>query len=331
LVNKANENGVLVIAEVHEGALAGLSTELLGLARRLVDGGLGGKVSAALLGNGQSGISSQLGEFGADTVYLAEDASLAPYQSESWLPVVQQIVGQASPALVLVGQTSIGRDLAPMLAFRLDTGVSMDTMEIAYEGGTLRLTRPAYGGNARAVLTPVNLPVVATVKAKSQEPLAQQPGRSAEVANVSVTPAQPRTRVISQEKAKVEGIRIEDANVVVSGGRGLGSADGFLQIEALADAFGGAAGASRAACDLGWYPPSKQVGLTGTTVSPEVYVAVAISGASQHMAGMSGSKNIIAINKDPDANMVKVSRFAVIADYKQILPPLIEEVKRLKS
>ncbi len=327
----ANESGVLVIAEVHEGVLAGLSTELLGLARQLVDGGLGGKVSAALLGSGQSNVTGALGEFGADTVYLADDASLAPYQAESWLPAVQQIVQQANPALILIGQTSIGRDLAPLLAFRLNTGVSMDTVDVKAEGGTLHMTRPAYGGNARAVFSPVNLPAVATVKAKSQEPLEQQPGRSAEVVNVAVSPSQPRTKVLGQEKAKVEGIRLEDANVVVSGGRGLGSPDGFQQIEALADAFGGAAGASRAACDLGWYPPSKQVGLTGTTVSPELYVAVAISGASQHMAGMSGSKNIVAINKDPDANMVKVARFAVIGDYKQVVPPLTEEIKRLKS
>lgn len=327
----ANESGVLVIVEIHEGAVAGVSTELLGLAKRLVDGGLGGTVSAALLGSGGGSAAAQLGEWGADTVYQADDASLAPYTSETWLPVVQQIVQQANPALVLLGQTSIGRDLAPALAFRLDTGVSMDTVEITNEGGALHMTRSCYGGNARAVLSPARLPAVATVKPKSQEPLAEQSGRSAEVVNVAVSGGQARTQVLGQEKAKAEGVRLEDAEVVVSGGRGLGSPDGFKLIEDLADALGGAAGASRAACDLGWYPPSKQVGLTGTTVTPNLYVAVAISGASQHMAGMSGSKNIVAINKDAEANMVKSARFAVVNDYKSVLPPLIEAVKKLKS
>lgn len=327
----ANESGVLVVAEIHERQVAGITTELLGLARRSVDGGLGGKVSAALLGSGLAGQAEQLGEWGADTVYVADDASLAPYRADAWLPMLQQIVQQANPTLILFGQTSIGRDLAPLLAFALDTGVSMDTVEISVEGGTPKMTRPAYGGNARAVLTATKLPAAATVKGKTQEPLEQQSGRKPEIVNVQAGGQNIRTNVLSQEKAKVEGVRLEDAEVVVSGGRGLGAPEGFRLIEQLADAFGGAAGASRAACDLGWYPPSKQVGLTGTSVSPNLYVAVAISGASQHMAGMSGSKNIIAINKDPDANMVKVARFAVVNDYKTVVPPLIEEIKKLKS
>jgi len=327
----ANENGVLVVVEVQEGAVAGVTAELLGLARRLVDGGLGGAVSAALFGSGVSGLAGGLGAEGADTVYVADDASLSPYQGDAWAPTLDGVVQQSGAALVLFAQSSVGRDLAPRMAFRLNTGASMDTVEITFSDGKLHLTRPAYGGNARAVLTPTNLPVVATIKPKTQEPAAAQPGRTAETVSVAVGGQSIRTRVLGQEKAAVEGVRLEDAEVVVSGGRGLGSADGFKLIEELAHAFGGAAGASRAACDLGWYPPSKQVGLTGSTVSPDVYVAVAISGASQHMAGMSGSKNIVAVNKDPDANMVKVARFAVIGDYKQVLPPLIDEIKKLKS
>ncbi len=327
----ANENGVLVVGEIHEGAVSGTTAEMLGLARRLVEGGLGGKVSVALLGSGIADHAGEAGPLGADMVYVADDASLAPYQNDAWLPVVESIVKQANPALVLLAQSSIGRDLAPRLAFRLDTGVSMDTVEVKVEAGTPHLTRAAYGGNARAVLSPVKLPALATIKAKAQEPLEPQAGRAAEVVNVAVSGQNIRTKVLGQEKAKAEGVRLEDADVVVSGGRGLGSPDGFQVIEQLASILGGAAGASRAACDLGWYPPSKQVGLTGTTVSPDLYIAVAISGASQHMAGMSGSKNIVAINKDPDANMVKVARFAVVNDYKQVMPPLIEEVKKLKS
>lgn len=327
----ANESGVLVVGEEHEGHLSGLTTEMLGLAHRM-EHKLGGRITLALLGGaGIAGLTGEAGEWSADAVYVAEDAALAPYQGDAWLPVLQGIIEQVNPALILIGQTSIGRDLGPRLAFRLNTGISMDTLDVTVDDGKLRLLRPAYGGNARAILQPVNLPVVATVKAKAQEPAFPQPGRTPEVVSVPVSGLNVRTKVLSEEKAKAEGVRLEDAAIVVSGGRGLGSADGFREIEALAGAFGGAAGASRAACDLGWYPPSKQVGLTGTTVSPDLYVAVAISGASQHMAGMSGSKNIVAINKDPDANMVKSSRFAVIGDYKQVLPPLIDEIKKLKS
>ena len=327
----ANDGGVLVIGEEHEGHISGQTTEMLGLAHRMVHK-LGGKVQLALLGGGDlSGLAGEAGAWGAERVYVAQDASLSPYQSDAWVPVVEEIVKQGDPAIILIGQTSIGRDLGPRLAFRLDTGISMDTLDVTVDDGKIKLLRPAYGGNARVILNPVKLPVVATVKAKAQEPLEEKPGQQAEIVNVSVGGQNVRTKVLGQEKAEAEGIRLEDANVVVSGGRGLGAPEGFQMIEQLASVMGGAAGASRAACDLGWYPPSKQVGLTGTTVSPDVYVAVAISGASQHMAGMSGSKNIIAINKDPDANMVKAARFAVIGDYKQVVPPLIEEIKKLKS
>jgi electron transfer flavoprotein alpha subunit len=327
----ANEGGVLVIGEEHEGHLSGLTTEMLGLAHRMVHK-LGGKVQLALLGSDDlSAVAAEGGEWGAEKVYVAQDASLAPYQGDAWLPVIEEIVKQADPALILIGQTSIGRDLGPRLAFRLDTGVSMDTLDVTVDEGKIKLLRPAYGGNARVILSPAKLPVVATVKAKAQEPLERKPGQQAEMVNVAVGGQTIRTKVLGQEKAKAEGVRLEDARIIVSGGRGLGAPEGFKLVEQLADVLGAATGASRAACDLGWYPPSKQIGLTGTTVSPDVYIAVAISGASQHMAGMSGAKNIIAINKDPEANMVKAARFAVIEDYKKVLPPLIEELKKLQS
>src|SRR5579871_5922400 len=174
----ANETGVLIVGEIHEGAVSGTTAEMLGLARRLVEGGLGGKVSVALLGSGVAGQADGLGPAGADTVYVADDTSLAPFQNDAWLPVVEAIVKQANPALVLLAQSSIGRDLAPRLAFRLDTGVSMDTVDVKVEGGVPHLTRACYGGNARAVLSPVKLPAVANIKAKSQEPLEPQAGRS---------------------------------------------------------------------------------------------------------------------------------------------------------
>jgi electron transfer flavoprotein alpha subunit len=232
-----------------------------------------------------------------------------------------------------MGQTLAGRDLAPRLAFRLNTAVVMDVIEFEIDGTAIKWTRPCFGGNARAVVTVQTTPAIATVRAKSQDPLEPDTSRTGDTIplGVELDPGQVKEKLIGKEKVEAEGIRLEDADIIVSGGRGLGGPEGFQVVEELAHVLGGAVGASRAACDLGWYPPSQQVGLTGKTVSPDVYIAIAISGASQHMAGMAGSKNIITINKDPESNMVKASRYAMVADYKQAVPALINEIKKLKA
>jgi electron transfer flavoprotein alpha subunit len=243
------------------------------------------------------------------------------------------IVEQASPSVVLFGQTNVGRDLAPRLAFRLNTGVIMDTVELAMEGDRLHGTRSAYGGNARAVNVVRGDPQIATVRPKSHDALAPDAARQGQVTNVAaaIDPSAVRVKVTDRKGMPAEGIRLEDADIVVSGGRGLGGPEAFTLIEELAKALGAAVGASRAVCDLGWRPVSEQVGLTGKVVSPTLYIAIAISGASQHMAGCSGSKNIVAINKDPDANIFKASRFGIVDDFAKVLPPLIEAVKKEKG
>jgi electron transfer flavoprotein alpha subunit len=245
------------------------------------------------------------------------------------VPAVEAAVSQSGADIILLGQTSLGRDLGPALAFKYNTAVSMDTVDVKIEGGKLRATRAAYGGNARAEVGFKNSPAIATLKAKSFDGQEPDASRSGNVSTIDVA-GDSRVKVIGVSKAESTGVRIEDAPVVVSGGRGLGDPSGFQMLEELANLLKGATGASRAACDLGWYPPSQQVGLTGKTVSPNLYIAVAISGASQHMAGMAGSKNIVAINKDADSNMVKVSKFAIIEDYKKVVPALIEEIKKLQ-
>ncbi len=197
------------------------------------------------------------------------------------------------------------------------------------EGGKLHTTRPAYGGNARAVNSFTGSPAIATVRPKSQD--AAEGGSAGAVEKVEADLSGVRTKVIDRKVATSEGVRLEDADVVVSGGRGLGGPENFDVIEQLAHLLGGAVGASRAVADLGWRPVSEQVGLTGKVVSPTVYIAVAISGASQHMAGCSGSKNIVAINKDPDANIFKAARFGIVGDFKQVMPPLIEAVKKVQA
>ncbi len=315
--------GILVVAESGEGGLTGASLELMGAAALLSAQG-GGAVSAFIAGSESE--AKELVAAGAGTVYTGASAgSLAEVQA----PAVAEAIEKSGADIVLIPMSSLGRDLGPTLAFHYKTGVAMDSTDLKVEGGRLRATRSAYGGNARAEHTWKANPQIVTVKAKIFDPAAADASRSGSVVAVSAA-GEARVKVLGTEKAKAEGIKLEDAAIVVSGGRGLGDQGAFKQLEELASTLKVAAvGASRAACDLGWYPPSQQVGLTGKTVSPNLYIAVAISGASQHMAGMGGSKNIVAINKDGDANMVKVSKFAIIDDYKKVLPALIEEIKKL--
>ncbi|MCH7699483.1 MAG: electron transfer flavoprotein subunit alpha/FixB family protein [Chloroflexi bacterium] len=323
-------SSILVVGEVGEGGLAPITKEMLGAARRL---SADGSVGCALIGSGVEAHAQSAIAHGADEVFVVDDAALAEYNADTYLQAMLKVAEQASAPVILFGQTNLGRDLAPRLAFRLETGVIMDTIELAMEGGRLHGTRPCYGGNARAVHVVNADPQVATVRAKSQEPAIEDSSRQGQVTNVDAAIDQSaiRVKVTSRSGVSAEGVRLEDADVVVSGGRGLGGPENFDVIEELATVLGAAVGASRAVCDLEWRPVSDQVGLTGKVVSPTLYIAVAISGASQHMAGCSGSKNIVAINKDADANIFKASRFGIAEDYATIMKPLIEAVKQEKG
>ena len=234
---------------------------------------------------------------------------------------------------MLVGQTSIGRDLAPRLAFRLETTATTDCIDLAIDPGSKLLlrTKPVYGGNARAVFASELDPQIATVRTKAMAPLEPDTSRKGEVVTIEagLDSSKIRTRVLERVKQEVEGISLEAADVVISGGRGIGSAAGFEQLEELAEMLKGAVGASRPACDNGWVPDVVQVGLTGKIVAPDLYIAVAISGSSQHMAGCSGCKNIVAINKDPEANIFRQARFGVVGDWRKVLPAFAEKVREL--
>jgi electron transfer flavoprotein alpha subunit len=325
-------NVILVVGEVADGELVPISGEMLGAARRLA-GASGHTVASALIGAGVEAKAQETIALGADQAYVVDDAALAEYNSDAYLQAALKLIEQVQPAIILFGQTNLGRDLAPRLAFHLNTGVIMDTVELAIENGRLHGTRPAYGGNARAVNAVKNDPQIATVRAKSQDAAAPDASRSGQVTKVdaAIDSSALRIKVTGRKGIEAEGVRLEDADVVVSGGRGMGGPENFGVIEQLANALGGAVGASRAVCDLGWRPVSEQVGLTGKVVSPGLYFAIAISGASQHMAGCSGSKNIVAINKDADANIFKAARFGIVEDYAKVLPPLIEAVKKQKG
>jgi electron transfer flavoprotein alpha subunit len=325
-------NTILVVGEVEGSALVPITGELLGAARKLAADS-GANVTCALMGSGVEARAQEAIALGADSALVADDAALAEYNSDAYLQAMHKIVEQAQPAIVLFGQTNLGRDLAPRLAFREGTGVVMDAVELAMEGDRLKATRPAYGGNARAVNVVRGEPQIATVRAKSQDAPAPDSSRQGEVTKVDagIDQSAVRIKVTERKGAAAEGIRLEDADTVVSGGRGVGGPEGFEPIEQLASALGAAVGASRAVCDLGWRPVNEQVGLTGKVVSPTLYIAVAISGASQHMAGCSGSKNIVAINKDADANIFKAARFGIVEDFAKILPALTEAVKKEKA
>jgi electron transfer flavoprotein alpha subunit len=320
---------VLVVGELVGGALAPTSRELLGAAQRIAEGGT---VAISLLGSGAAAAASEALSSGATRALVSADATYDIFRSDQWLPAVEAAVAQVSASVVLIAQSMVGRDLGPRLAFRAGSSAAMDCSRLEVSGGTLRVTRPAYGGNALATYEFAASPAVVTVRAKTQEPIEPVAGASGETLELPAAAAS-RTEVVSREASAGEGLQIQDAPIVVSGGRGLGDAEGFRLVEALADAFGrdrAAVGSSRAACDLGWYPPSQQVGLTGKVVSPDLYVAVGISGASQHMAGCSGAKTIVAINKDREANIFKAAKFGIVGDYKVVLPALIEALKQAR-
>ncbi len=328
----AEYKGVMVYAEVSEGKLMAISTELLGCGRKLADE-LGEELYAVLVGSEVSSLAQEVIAFGADKVYMVDDPILKDYQTDSYVMVVEKVVKQVMPQILLLGQTSIGRDLAPRLAFKLHTAVAMDCLELAIDPDSKLMleTKPVYGGNAQAIFTCESYPQMATVRVKAMTPLERDASRQGEVVAIKadLDPSAIRTKVLEKVPEEVEGIKLEDAEVVVSGGRGIGGAEGFKQLEELAKILRGAVGATRPPCDNGWVSDLLQVGLTGKIVAPEVYIAVALSGSSQHMSGCSGSKNIVAINKDPEANIFKVAQFGVVGDWKKVIPAFTDKVKEL--
>jgi len=330
----ADNKGVLVVGDVIEGKLAAITTEILGCGRKLADA-LGEELAAVLLGSGVKGLAQEAIAFGADKVYVVDDPLLQNYQPDAYVAVMENVAKQANPRIVLMGQTSMGRDLAPRLAFRLGTAVSMDCVELDIDADSKLLlqTRPVYGGNAKAIFTTECLPQMATVRSKAMEPLPKSDSRTGEVVDVpaGVDASVVKAKFLEKIKEEVAGVKLEDAPVVIGGGRGIGAPEGFQQLEELARMFKGAVGATRPAVDNGWVPSTVQVGLTGKIVTPDLYIAIALSGSSQHMAGCSGSKTIVAINKDPEANIFREAQFGIVGDWKQAVPAFMEKAKELLS
>ncbi len=328
----AEYKGIMVYAELLNGKLAPITGELLGCGKRLADE-LKEEVTCVIIGSQLGQIPQDAIALGADKALIVDDPLFKDYQTEIYSAAMEKAIKETSPRIVLLGQTSAGRDLSPLLSFKLGTHVAMDCLDLKVNAETklLEKTRSVYGGNARAIYTSELMPQMATVRQKAMSPLEPNASRKGQVMplKVEIDASKIKAKLIETVKEEVAGIKLEDAAVIVSGGRGIGNPEGFKQLEVLAKLLKGAVGASRPPCDNGWMPETAQIGLTGKIVSPELYIAIAISGASQHLAESSGSKNIVAINKDSEANIFKEARFGVVGDWKQVLPAFTDKVKEL--
>jgi electron transfer flavoprotein alpha subunit len=310
---------VWVYAELNQGKVQPIALELLAKAREL------GDVEAVALGPGAKQAAAALGSHGAKKVHVSEDQAFADYLADPAADTLAAMLANGSPDLLLFGFTSDSRDVAGRLAARLGTGLISNAMDVDADGDGFTAKVPYFGGARVASMKANAMPAIVLLRPKSFE--ASEVGGEATVEEVQAVVDKKRARIVERKVEAAEKVKLEDARVVVSGGRGLGGPDNFHIVEELADALGGAAGASRAIVDAGWVPYSMQVGQTGKTVRPGVYIAVGISGAMQHTVGMKGSKVIIAINKDAEAPILKMADLGVVGDALKIVPKLTEAVK----
>ena len=325
--------GVWVFAEQRDGRVADVAYELLGAGRRLADA-RGSSLSAVLFGASDEEAEALI-QGGADRVYHARDPILDHFNDEPYAELLSRLIRSHQPEIVLAGATPIGRSFLPRVAARLRTGLTADctSLEIDPETGNLLQIRPAFGGNIMAtILCPAHRPQMATVRPRVMKRLQPDESRTGEIIPVEVTNLSSRTKVIRTVKEESEiSVNLQEADVIVSGGRGLGKPEGFALLEELASLLNGVVGASRAAVDEGWIPYSHQVGQTGKTVCPRIYIACGISGAVQHLVGMQSSDIIIAINKNPEAPIFSVANYGIAGDVYEVIPALIKKIKEVKQ
>lgn len=317
---------VLAIAEQREGEFRKVTFEALSEGRRVADS-LGGELAVLVIGAGIEAAAAGLGKFGADKIYVADHASLAEYLTDSYTGLAADVIAKNDPQVVILGASTQGKDLAARLAARLDAALAMDCVAVKVDGDSVVATRPLYGGKILAEVALKGKPQIVATRPNAMS-IAEVPKAGA-VEKVDLQPPQSKLRFVAKS-LETEKVELTEADIIVSGGRGMGGAD-YTVVENLAVALGGAVGASRSAVDEGWRPHSDQVGQTGKVVSPNLYVACGISGAIQHLAGMSSSKVIVAINKDPEAPIFAKADYGVVGDLFEIVPLITEEVKKLKS
>lgn len=330
-----NYKGVWVYAEKIDGNINSVVYELLGKGRYLANK-LETQLSAVLIGNDVKDLAKDLIAHGADNVYVVQDEKLNNYQDELYAEVLTKVAKKYKPEVILAGATTIGRAIAPRTAIKLETGLTADCTEldIDTENRNLLQTRPAFGGNIMAtILCPNHRPQMATVRAKVMKKLEVDTTRTGEIIeeNIDISDIKFNTEIIEIVKEVIETVNITEADIIVSGGRGVGCSENFKLLEDLAKELNGAVGASRAAIDSGWLSYSHQVGQTGKTVQPKIYIACGISGAVQHLVGMKSSDMIIAINKDPEAPIFKFATYGIVGDLFKVIPAIIKEIKKRRS
>ncbi len=325
--------GVWVVAEQSKGIIQSVTYELLGKGRELADK-LGVELCVVLLGDRIEAKSKELFHRGAEKVYVVDSPKLKHYQSEPYSNVLIELINEYKPEIVLCGATSTGRSLISRVAVKIGAGLTADCtgLDIDQERGLLLQTRPAFGGNIMAtIICPNHRPQMATVRHKVMKEAVPDPSRTGRIIKKAYSDKllASRTKILDIVEEEGYKINLSDADIIVSGGRGLGKPESFALLHELADAIGGAVGASRAAVDADWIAYSHQVGQTGKTVCPKIYIACGISGQIQHLAGMSSADIIIAINKDPDAPIFKVANYGVVGDLFEIIPALTKKLKSI--
>lgn len=330
-MNKEEYKNIFVFVEQREGKIQNVGLELLGKARELADD-LGQEVYAMFLGHNIKNQAQELISFGADKVLLVEDESLAVYTTEPYTQAITQMINEQKPSIVLIGSTTIGRDLGPRVSARVNTGLTADCtkLEINEEDKELWSTRPAFGGNLMAtIVCPNHRPQMSTVRPGVMQRMAKDINRKGEVVEYKVSFNRDKFKVKVLETVKKEAnIDITEAKVLVSGGRGVGNKEGFKKLEALAEVLKGEVSSSRAMVDAGVIDHERQVGQTGKTVRPNLYLACGISGAIQHVAGMESSEFIVAINKDKYAPIMQLADLGIVGDLHKIVPMLTERIKQ---
>ncbi len=324
-----------VFVETEENVAKPVGYELLNPGRALADK-IKGKLVAVVVGGKVEDVAKKAIQYGADEAIIVEGDEYYNYSTDAFGIAMKTLVDKYKPSAVLVGATQNGRDLGPRMACDLSTGLTADCtgLDVDEETGNMIWTRPAFGGNLMAmILCPDNRPQLGTVRPGVFKRPALDESRTAEIIREDIHVAEDQIRVKIRERIKevAEAVNLEEADIIVSGGRGVGSADGFGIIREMADVLGATVGASRAAVDSGWIAHAHQVGQTGKTVGPKLYIACGISGAIQHAAGIAGSDCIVSINKDPDAPIFEVSDYGVVGDLFTVLPAMIEEIKKIRG
>ena len=318
--------GVWIVAEARDGAYRKVSFEIASAARKLADQ-LGDEVCAVLCGSGIEGKAAELGKYGVDKVYVADNAALEPYTTTAHAAAVAKIVKEKDPAILLFGASVQGKDLSARLVGKLATGLATDCTDLKIEGGKLIAVRPMYAGKCFGEVAFEAAPAMASLRPNVFAIAENAKAGAVEKFDPALDAGQLKTKVAEVAKDTSGKIELTEANVIVSGGRGMKGPENFPMLEELAKVLGAAVGASRAAVDAGWRPVNDQVGQTGKTVSPNLYIACGISGAIQHLAGMGSSKVIVAINKDPDAPIFRLADLGIVGDALTVLPALIAEVR----